>query len=375
MASAPSIEKIVARVKCDLVNAVSAPLEDPKNTWLQTWTAQVSLNFIVSDQANITPGATFIQPLKTESIPLRVTNAPRSWNLGVGAGFDTTASRNETLTFSMSLREVYDALHTGQVPFGCDKVNTWDLHSELGIKDWIANSLGPVNDGFLESGHHKTSKAAQAPASSKGGPPAGAGAAGSFSIEAFIPKPKEKKAGTWPPYCTNPPNLTANLGADLRAIAPYEIDDNSTGTAKQVIAYVDKRLASIIDKALRDTRAIIAEVRAQATPDLKCMQWAKSVEDALLQLELDPPIDVLADQIQFVIAYNASVSPSWTLVHFKGPSPTSTLFSGTKTLTHTLNITIGPPSSPDAANTLSALLTSTAITQSLNASGIRVAPF
>jgi hypothetical protein len=136
---------------------------------------------------------------------------------------------------------------------------------------------------------------------------------------------------------------------------------------------VDRRLGNIVDQALRATRALMAKARSR--DDKHCVQWAKSVEDALLQLELDPPIDAISDQIQFVIAFNASASPSWTLLHFKGPAPTSSLISGTKTLTHTLSVAIGPPSSPDATNTLNALLTSAAITNSLQTTGIRLSPF
>jgi hypothetical protein len=157
---------------------------------------------------------------------------------------------------------------------------------------------------------------------------------------------------------------------------PYEIKDTSTDPPapnKFIIAYVDKRLGAIVDQALRHTRALITEARLKN--DKQCVQWAKAVEDALLQLELDPPIDAISVQIQFILAFNASASPSWTLLHFKGPAPTSSLISGTKTLTHTLNVAIGPPSSPDATNQLNALVTSAAITNSLQTTGIRVSPF
>jgi hypothetical protein len=88
-------------------------------------------------------------------------------------------------------------------------------------------------------------------------------------------------------------------------------------------------------------------------------------------LELDPPLDAIGHQVQFVIVYNASISPSWTLVSFKGPSPGSgSLASATKTLTHTLNIAIGPPGSPDVANTLGALQIGTAIGNQINVNGL-----
>jgi hypothetical protein len=370
MASPPSIEEIVARVKCDLYEAVAPQLEDRNKTWFQTWAAQANLNLIVSDQGNITPSVTFIQPLTTESIPLRVTNMARSWNFGVSAGVNTTATRNESLTFSMSLREIYDALQAGQVPFGCDKVNTWDLHSELGMKEWISDALWPADDRYLVSGHHKSSKAAAAPKS-------GAGGAALTSLTTFKNRPPN-----WPsPYCTKESKrLLDALQKDLAAIKGYAIPDPTkadTPAASSppplVITYVDKHLGRIVDKALNEVRVLIAEARFRK--DNPCVQWAKSLEDTLLQLELDPPIDAISAQIQFIIAYNASASPSWTLLHFKGPAPTSSLVSGTKTLTHTLSIAIGPPSSPDATNQLNALVTSAAITNSLQTTGIKISPF
>jgi hypothetical protein len=144
IASPPSIEQIVARVKCDLESAVSPYLldRDMRYEWFKSWTAQANLNFIVNDQIGLTPGATFTQPLTTASISLRVTNAARSWNLGVGAGLTTTASRNETVTFSMSLRDLSDELVARRSSFGCG-IGTvgLDLHSDLMLDQWIADAL------------------------------------------------------------------------------------------------------------------------------------------------------------------------------------------------------------------------------------------
>jgi hypothetical protein len=106
----------------------------------------------------------------------------------------------------------------------------------------------------------------------------------------------------------------------------------------------------------------------------EAVQTAKAVEDELLGLALDPPIDSISHQVQFIIVANANISPSWTPLHFKGPSPGSGSAAGvTKTLTHTLNVAMGTPGSPEVANTLGALQVGTAIGNSLSVSGVSVA--
>src|ERR1700693_4747639 len=97
IASGPSFDLVVRRVKCDLAGVLWPYLEDEKYTWLQTWVAQASLTAIVNDGSTLTPGATLTHPLTLASIPGRVTNFSQSVNLGLGAGFNTTASRNETV--------------------------------------------------------------------------------------------------------------------------------------------------------------------------------------------------------------------------------------------------------------------------------------
>jgi hypothetical protein len=151
-------------------------------------------------------------------------------------------------------------------------------------------------------------------------------------------------------------------------------------TKKKIIAYVDTILGRKIDAALFETRQliIITELAMQKLPYSsdgwtalnQTLQATKALQDTLRSLALDPPIDAVGHQIQFIIAYNANVSPSWTLVSFKGPSPSSgSGFSATKTRTHTLNIAMGPPGSADAANTLGALQLGTAIGNSISVSG------
>jgi hypothetical protein len=144
---------------------------------------------------------------------------------------------------------------------------------------------------------------------------------------------------------------------------------------------VDSRLGKKIYAALFETRELIdltewvMDHLSPTDPDWstynQTLQATKSLQDMLLTLELDPPLDAIGHQVQFIIVYTGSLTPSWTLVNFKGPSPSSgTGLSATKTLTHTLNIAIGPPGSADVANTLGALQIGTAVGNSLSVNGV-----
>jgi hypothetical protein len=431
----PTIKEIIARVKCDLVDAVKERLTGGQYPWFQTWTAQVSLNFIVNDQTSLTPGVTFIQPLTQASIPLRVVNGARSWNLGAGAGITTTATRNETITFSVSLKEISDDLefHRG-VYSRCPQGSSIGLNSALGLTDWISDAFSAVDAGDLTSGHHKSPKTA-------GGVPGGGkpGGANNMAVALIKETPLETRSGLstpikdaltrvyadlkkigryeivdpvkapdptldltskdrvpgcsdqmYPPTAkpgskttptpgsetTPKPGSETILNPDLKMSGPHS-DTEKSGVQQPpstIIAYVDKTfLAPLIECTLKDTRTLIEQIRYEVKAagrrmnisENQALQWAHAVEDYLLPLELDAPLDVISNQIQFIIVYNASVSPSWTLLHFKGPTTGSSFLSGTKTLTHTLNISIGPPTSPDQVNSLNALQIGTAVGNAL----------
>jgi hypothetical protein len=94
----------------------------------------------------------------------------------------------------------------------------------------------------------------------------------------------------------------------------------------------------VIDYLKRKQAALIAAIPAKPAPSL------------------DPPIDAISHQVQFTIAYSASANPTWTMLNFKGPSPTGgNFFSAMDTNIHTLTIVMGEPSSPAASNARSAL--------------------
>jgi hypothetical protein len=76
---------------------------------------------------------------------------------------------------------------------------------------------------------------------------------------------------------------------------------------------------------------------------------------------LDAPIESISHQVEFLVVLTGSLSPSWTLVRFKGPATNGSLVSASKTRTHTLSIVIGDPGSPQAQNVRNANAIGTAI--------------
>ena len=71
---------------------------------------------------------------------------------------------------------------------------------------------------------------------------------------------------------------------------------------------------------------------------------------AQISVRPDPPEDSLLHSIQFIVAYGANVSPSWSLIAFKGPALSGTLAAAQGIRTHILNIAIGPRGAPDATS-------------------------
>jgi hypothetical protein len=62
----------------------------------------------------------------------------------------------------------------------------------------------------------------------------------------------------------------------------------------------------------------------------------------LLSLTPDPPIDSILHSVQFVVAFGASVTPSWTLLRWKGPGLNAPGASAQGVRTNILQLAFGP---------------------------------
>jgi soluble cytochrome b562 len=63
---------------------------------------------------------------------------------------------------------------------------------------------------------------------------------------------------------------------------------------------------------------------------------------AVLPEQVNPPIDSLSHSLTFTINYGANVTPSWTLLQWKGPGTNGNFLSASGVRTHGLIIALGP---------------------------------
>jgi hypothetical protein len=73
----------------------------------------------------------------------------------------------------------------------------------------------------------------------------------------------------------------------------------------------------------------------------KVVQAAVDLPNKLPQ-QVDPPIDAVLHSLTFVINYGANVTPSWTLLQWKGPGQSANFASAAGVRTHGLVISMGP---------------------------------
>jgi hypothetical protein len=66
--------------------------------------------------------------------------------------------------------------------------------------------------------------------------------------------------------------------------------------------------------------------------------------------QIDPPVDSILHSVQFVVTYGASISPSWTLLQWKGPALNQSLVGGTGIRTHNVQIALGPRNGKSSAS-------------------------
>jgi hypothetical protein len=69
--------------------------------WMRDWTAKVDLTLQTDDTGGITPGASFITPLHSATLT-GIGTFQRMFAIGAGGGLNTSASRTETLSFTLA---------------------------------------------------------------------------------------------------------------------------------------------------------------------------------------------------------------------------------------------------------------------------------
>jgi hypothetical protein len=356
-----AIKEIVQRIKCEIWYAVprgQGPWPTGDLQWLRDWTAKVDLTLETDDTGGIAPGISFVNPMRSVILPASGT-FQQMFSFGLGGGLNTTASRVETLSFTLSFAELKNPYYLGI----CGPPQGLGLLGNLGLKEWMDAALAPARgeNAELRIGYH---------------------AAPSSSAKAASP-PKKEKSQAFDPIDQKIAELNDRLvsidwyakGASKYALSAKTLasklrSDDLTKPPQQF--YVE--IQSVVDNAARTQDAIDKannEIKAANTiqedlnkykddarvpPALKkaaddienakktISAAGKDAKTALGALPPNGPIDAIAHQVSFVVTLSGNVTPNWTLVRFRGPGTANNGFaSASRAFTHSLNISMGSP--------------------------------
>ena len=362
------VAEIVQRVKCELWAAAPVPsgkYPTGPYQWMRDWTAKIDLTLTTNDMGSVTPAASFVTPLHPQTLP-GIGSFTRMFTFGVGGGVNTTASRTETLSFTLSFAELRDKWYRGQ----CAPAEGLGLLGSLGLKEWMYAALAPVRGPSpqLTLGYHTASSSAKATTSSPANVPREIAAANPDPIQLKITQinttldSAQTYADEAKAYGQSAKTLSAQLKKDDLTKSPADFASEVQRTAdfvsqgqdaiNQANNEISKANAQLSDLkklpgALTDSRVLKEEMDVAAkTTDIKKVgtDLDPVLKSAIANLPTSSPIDSIAHQVSFIVTWSLNGAPNWMLVHFHGPETGSTLLSVSRGFTHTLNIAMGSPS-------------------------------
>jgi len=449
------VADIVDRLKCELAFAFADKL-DPRNAqfiWLQDWTVKADLTLQANQQGGISPSGTYTTYQKsaanTAAGPATFGGATpglvqQFFTFSANANFGEQAVRTETLSFSLSLKELNAQLTSTRDALVCAPRGAPGLVGNLGLREWVDASLYPAVRGDLLAGTHPapgtgakqsspqivgkpapiTGGATIAFVPDKGKTPervaamqaavdkavhAEFDAANSFEsakqawkdIEKQFDAAKRLEAGYAPistpqtviqlrkqrlafdqlwetarkirqctlrqlcgndygscvgfsgPGAEEPPG-THNDECTAECSNPIDPSKTSGARAARACALADsaegdKDQDNYADWLLRAQNAA-AQASQYAINAKNLADYAQKFLGTAPAAP-DPPIDSMGHAVQFVVAYGGSVTPSWTLLAWKGPGVNAPMLAASGTRTHLLQLALGPsaPSSKSSA--------------------------
>ena len=390
------ISHVVTRVRCEIADSFDDIIENPRYLWIANWTAKVDLTLQANNSGGVAPGLSYTHFYNnafnfaagsTSLTNKTIAAVNQTFTFGAGANLGEQAVRAEVVSFTLSLKElkrwrrrvaIYEAHHKGtRICIGEDGSG---LTGNLGLKEWIASALHPVgpSDVFdLQAGSHPSPvnnlKPSSAPGAVKPGAPFAAGgeieydkalarltnaddtaqtaAKGALaSVKKIMGYAQQIKKAVAPNYAVLEPDLRHQIDSNLISLKLIATQANGAATiAKQKAE--DVNTVYVLHRNTPTSTIPESDVlEAEGDKDIAVAQQAHAaeLESQANQIasgltRIDPPIDALLHSVQFVLSYGASVSPNWTLLQWKGPSPSgasTAALSGQRT--HVLNIALGP---------------------------------
>jgi hypothetical protein len=235
----------------------------------------------------------------------------------------------------------------------CALDNGMDLNSNLGLREWINSALSPLappnlpeDHPYLTEGHHPP-------------PIAKVGQKGQFAFPTAVERPQpadvadlRDQAVALQKDLTDLVTEAATEQASCLPAITKQVSNAATAASMAATAATD---AAAVRKGAENYDQLLQDDYKTA---LKAVGAARQAKDAatasynrcLSSVPLDPPISVISHQVQFIVAWSANATPTWTLLHFKGPGSaagSNSLFSAGQINTHTLTITLGAPAAPN----------------------------
>jgi hypothetical protein len=287
----------------------------------------------------------------------------------------------------------------------CAKSGDLGLEGDLGLNEWVESAFYPVEQKELLAGYHPapgTAKAPSAPGATAppkqvggaGAPPAVAGLTdaqkaelrkqivdGYTAVKASILAAEQslndidsvntgvmkslsdmkRKQLMYAAVSTRQIKMAINTAVgqlqDLATLTQQDVTDASMIPGK--LSTIKKEAQQKFDdlKSKEPAYQSDADTIAQDKNDADSYsKSAKTVADhaqavqkivATIAVNPDPPIDSVLHSVQFVLAYGASVTPSWNLIQWKGPGLSGPAISGQGQRTHILQIALGPRAASD----------------------------
>lgn len=134
-----------------------------------------------------------------------------------------------------------------------------------------------------------------------------------------------------------PPEDRAAEEARLRKEAADELDKQTKKLRSDAI----RKRGSLAEGDIKtELERIRKDYKAATDRAARAQKVATSAWEVLPR---DQPLDSIAHQIIFMVTADGNVSPNWTLVRFRGPTVSGTLFDAQRVRRHTLNIVMGQP--------------------------------
>ncbi|MGV7219655.1 hypothetical protein [Bradyrhizobium sp. UFLA05-112] len=353
-----SIRDVVERVKCELADAVDHKMEDKRFAWLESWTVKADLTLQANESGSLSPSATFVQPLQnayflgagpsSAAFPSgtpgnSVGATAQNFNLGFGANYSSQVFRTETVSFTMSLRELKAWREWGPGRLHeCLPVGSTDLQGNLDLGPWIDAALEPVAHHDLNLGIHPSPGAGGKAASAGGARTEGTNAPDSdlayYTDYAKNSETDAVKSAQQANATARQARTTRFLDTRVQArIASFALE--ASNAAKYSHQAWEKLTNSGKDLSHQDIVALATNAAENSEAAARYASAAKLLANP------DPPIDSLSHAVNFIVTIGAGLSPNWALLHWKGPTTLGNLVSASAVRTHTLNIAMGSPSS------------------------------